>query len=107
MTVIGLYRKRGKNRMEKSSDLYDGFILEQRFTSSVKGNIGIYDVNIYPDQMEEDIDALAYILNNIYSGKDFLKKKGISISKRLNEIKERIKSVKSMSKVGFFVVLGA
>lgn len=91
--------------LKKSSDLYNDFILERCFTSSVKSDIGIYDVNIYAAQMEEDIDALAYILNNIYSGKDFLKKKGILISERLNEIKERIQSVKLMNKVSFFECL--
>ena len=88
--------------MTNLSDLYNDYILERCFTSSVTSNIGIYDVNIYTAQMEEDIDALAHILNNIYSGKDFFKKRGISISERLNELKERISSVKLMNKVSFF-----
>ena len=87
------------------SDLYNDFISEQHFISSVKDNIGIYDVNIYTVQMEEDIDLLEYILNNIYSGKDFLKRRGISISESLNTLRARIKSVKSMNKVDFFRLL--
>lgn len=91
--------------MKKEPNLYNDFILERYFTSSVKSNIGVYDVNIYTAQMEEDIDALAYILNNIYSGKDFLKIKGISVTERLNDLKEKIRSVKKMNKVSFFECL--
>ena len=93
--------------MAKTSDIYNRYIEEQQFISSVASHIGIYDVNIYTAQMEEDIDALAYILDNIYSGKDFLKKKGISISKRLNALKEKIQSIKSMNQVDFFECLCA
>lgn len=91
--------------MTESANLYNDYILEQHFISSVKSNMGIYDINIYSAQMEEDIDGLAYILDNIYSGKDFIKKRGISISERLNALREKIKSVKSMNKVNFFELL--
>ncbi len=94
-----------KADISNTQSLYGNYISEYRFTSSVNNGIRIYDVNIYASQMEEDIDALEYVLNNIYSGKDFLEKRGISISERLNEIKAKIKSVKSMNKVNFFELL--
>lgn len=86
-------------------DLYNECISERYSASSVKRNVGIFDVNIYTSQMEEDIDALVYILDNIYSGKYLLEKKGISISERLNALKEKIKSVRSMNKASFFKCL--
>lgn len=88
-----------------TSDLYNDYISERHFKSTIKSNVGIFDVNIYTTQMEEDIEALAYILDNIYSGRDFLEKKGVSISEKLNDLKEEIKSVRSMNKASFFKCL--
>lgn len=91
--------------MKTSLNLYNNFISERFSKSSVKNNIKIYDVNIYTTQMEEDIDSLTYILDNIYSGKYLLEKKGISISERLNDLKKKIRAFKSMNKASFFKYL--
>lgn len=86
-------------------NIYQDFISEQSFSSHIISNLGIYDPSIYREQMEEDIAVLEYILTHIYSGKDYLKKKGINISEKLNDAKTIIKSHNRMNKVGFFDLL--
>ena len=83
-------------------NIFQDFISEQSFSSHIIDNLGIYDVNIYSRQMEEDIDVLEYILMHIYCGKDYLKKKGIFISEKLNALRPIIKTKNQMNKATFF-----
>ena len=87
------------------TDIYRDHILNREFSSFVRDTVKVYDANIYPAQMEEDISALEYILSNIYSGKDFLKKRGIHISDRLNDLKSKIQTADYLNKVEFFELL--
>lgn len=89
------------------TDIYRDYILNREFSSIVKDTVKVYDANIYAKQMEEDISALEYILSNIYSGKDFLKKRGIDISNRLNDFRSKINTVDYLNKVEFFELLCA
>ena len=68
-------------------------------------NIGVYDINIFSEQMIEDINALEYILNCIYSGSEILLHKGISISETLNTVRNQLKSVQVMNCAEFFDLL--
>ena len=68
-------------------------------------NIGVYDINIFSEQMIEDINALEYILNCIYSGSKILLHKGISISETLNTVRNQLKSVQVMNCAEFFDLL--
>ena len=63
-------------RQEPMNNPYSDYISNMEFSSNVKDTVKVYDANIYATQMEEDLSALEYILCNIYSGKDFLKKRG-------------------------------
>lgn len=87
------------------TDIYCDFILSKEFSSTVENAVRVYDVNIYAEQMEEDISVLEYILSNIYSGKDLLKKKGINISDKLNDVKLKVSNVSFLNKVEFFELL--
>ncbi len=86
-------------------DVYQNFISDKESISNVKNNVKVFDINIYPEQMKEDISVLEYILCNIYSGKDFLKKRGIIVSDKLNAAKLKIDAVSFMNKVDFFNLL--
>ncbi len=86
-------------------DVYQNFISGKESISNVKNNVKVFDINIYPEQMKEDISVLEYILCNIYSGKDFLKKRGIIVSDKLNAAKLKIDAVSFMNKVDFFNLL--
>ena len=94
-------------RQEPMNNPYSDYISNMEFSSNVKDTVKVYDANIYATQMEEDLSALEYILCNIYSGKDFLKKRGIDISGRLNDLRSKIIRVDRMNKVEFFEVLCA
>ena len=89
------------------TDIYRDYILNREFSSNVKETVKVYDANIYAKQMEEDISALEYILSNIYSGKDFLKKRGINVSDRLNNVRSKVSAVSFLNKVEFFELLCA
>ena len=89
------------------TDIYRDFIIDKEFSSKANSVVKVYDTNIYTEQMAEDISALEYILNNIYSGKDLLKKKGTDISNRLCDVKSKISTVNYLSKVEFFELLCA
>lgn len=89
------------------TDIYYDYILNREFSSNIMDTVKVYDANIYTKQMEEDISALEYILNNIYSGKDFLKKRGLDISDRLNDVRSKINAVNYLNKAEFFELLCA
>lgn len=99
--VISILTKKENYKM----DVYHDFILDKESISNVKNNVKVFDINIYPEQMKEDISVLEYILCNIYSGKDFLKKRGIVVSDKLNAAKLKIDAVSFMNKVDFFNLL--
>ena len=86
-------------------DEYEGLIVDKRYLSNVHQSMGIYDVNIYRKQVEEDIDVLEYILNNIYSGKDYLKKRGVNVSKCLEEVKKKLQPMECLNKAAFFEMI--
>ncbi len=65
-------------------------------------DLAVFDINIFREQMMEDVDTLEYILEEVYSGFESLNKRGLSVRGMLNGLREQLSSTSVMNVAEFF-----
>ncbi len=68
-------------------------------------DLAVFDINVFREQMMEDVDTLEYILEDIYSGFESLNKRSLSVRDMLNGVRGQLSSTSVMNVAEFFDLL--